>query len=195
LECSCAGFDAAAAGRAVRDNRLTTLPEALAGAGATAACAACRARLSEILARDDAALVAEGHLTPEEAYSGRPEPLPPAAAGAVPGTKVRTATRSLPLARSAPAPLPAALSRLTPGEKVALIEETLAALRPRLQADGGDCQFVALEDDRVLVRLSGRCVGCQQAGVTTEGIQQRLIERLGQFVRVLPVPPGARQAG
>jgi NifU-like protein len=187
--CRCIGIDVAKAARAVRDNRLTALADLLVSTGATAACGVCRATLEAVLARVDAELLAEGLLLREE--------LAPAAPPAAPARLVslgatRPAGRSLPLAQVAAAAKPAAPSRLTHAEKLALIEETLTEIRPRLQADGGDCELAGLEDDRVLVRLTGRCVGCQQASVTTEGIQQRLIERLGQFVRVVPLAPGAK---
>jgi NifU-like protein len=193
--CSCAGIDAAKAAREVRDNRLTAIEDLLACPGFAGACGVCRRTLEAVLARVDAELLAEGLLLPEEL-----SPAPLTAAPVTPVTPTglvslggsRPGGRPLPLLQVAAAPKPAAASRLTRDEKLALIEETIAALRPRLQADGGDCEFAGLEEDRVLVRLTGRCVGCQQASVTTEGIQQRLVERLGQFVRVVPVAPGAK---
>jgi len=75
-------------------------------------------------------------------------------------------------------------------EKVQKIEQTLAELRPAFQADGGDCELVAVEADRVLVRMTGACVGCQLAGATVQGVQARLMKELNQLVRVIPVPPG-----
>ena len=34
--------------------------------------------------------------------------------------------------------------------------------------------------------MTGACVGCQMASTTLDGIQQRIVEDLGEFVRVLP---------
>jgi len=76
-------------------------------------------------------------------------------------------------------------------EKRQVIAEVLEALRPAFQADGGDCELVAVEADRVLVRMSGACSGCHLAGATLQGLQSRLMARLQQLVRVIPVPAGA----
>jgi NifU-like protein len=73
---------------------------------------------------------------------------------------------------------------------VKVIEEVIAELRPGFQADGGDCQLVSVEPDRVLVRMTGACVGCQLAGATLQGLQGRLMARLNRLVRVIPIPAG-----
>ncbi len=72
-------------------------------------------------------------------------------------------------------------------EYIAAIEATLAELRPRLQADGGDCELVRVEGDVVRVRMTGACVGCQLASMTVLGVRMKLIERLGFPVKVVPV--------
>ena len=69
-------------------------------------------------------------------------------------------------------------SPLNTPEKVKVIEETVNELRPAFQADGGDCELVAVEADRVLVRMTGACVGCSLAGATVQGVQARLMQRL-----------------
>ncbi|MCC9624199.1 NifU family protein [Thalassospira sp. MA62] len=75
-------------------------------------------------------------------------------------------------------------------ERIGIINDVLAELRPNLQRDGGDCQLVKVEGNKVMVRLSGACVMCKLSSMTLEGIQARLIEELGQFVRVVPVMGG-----
>ena len=72
-------------------------------------------------------------------------------------------------------------------EHIAAIEATLAELRPRLKADGGDCEFVRVEGDVVRVRMAGACVGCQLASMTVLGVRMKLIEKLGFPVKVIPV--------
>ncbi|MDJ0933239.1 MAG: NifU family protein [Breoghania sp.] len=42
----------------------------------------------------------------------------------------------------------------------------------------------------MLVRLSGACVMCKLASMTLEGIQSRMVEELGEFVRLVPVMGG-----
>ncbi|MCT8267409.1 NifU family protein [Afifella sp. JA880] len=74
-------------------------------------------------------------------------------------------------------------------EKFALVEEALEDIRRYIAGDGGDCQLVDIEDNKIMVRLTGACVGCQLAGVTIGGIQMRLMAKLGAPVRVIPVHP------
>ncbi len=65
-------------------------------------------------------------------------------------------------------------------------------IRPNLRRDGGDCEFVQVAGNKVMVKLSGACVFCKLSSATLEGIQARMVERLGEFVRLIPVPGGAK---
>ncbi|MDB5654461.1 MAG: putative NifU protein [Tardiphaga sp.] len=65
----------------------------------------------------------------------------------------------------------------------AVIEE----IRPNLQRDGGDCQLIEIDGSKVMVKLTGACVFCKLSSATLEGIQSRLVERLGELVRLIPV--------
>jgi Fe-S cluster biogenesis protein NfuA len=48
-----------------------------------------------------------------------------------------------------------------------LVEEALAIVRPRLQADGGNIKLIdVLDDGTVQVQLQGACHGCPMAGLT-----------------------------
>ena len=78
------------------------------------------------------------------------------------------------------------MGKLTNVQRIRLIEETLAKLRPQLQMDRGDVELVDVSGKDVIVNLVGACTGCQMASLTLNGIQQQLIEALGEFVRVLP---------
>lgn len=42
---------------------------------------------------------------------------------------------------------------------IKLIKQTIKKLRPYLNADGGDLDFVKFEDGIVYVRLLGACIG------------------------------------
>ncbi len=109
-------------------------------------------------------------------------------AGAPPARVRLVDMQRRPAAAKAPAahpPRPA--RRLDVPERLAAIEAALAELRPRLEADGGDCQLVGVEGDVVRVRMTGACVGCQLASMTVMGIRMRLIEKLGFPVKVIPV--------
>ena len=66
-------------------------------------------------------------------------------------------------------------------------EQIIAALeqvRPFLQRDGGDVEFVDYTEDKtVLVRLHGHCAGCPHAQMTIKmGIEQFLKDALGEAV-------------
>ena len=68
----------------------------------------------------------------------------------------------------------------------AVIEE----IRPALQRDGGDCELLKVEGSRVMVRLKGACMFCSLSAATLEGIQSRVVEELGELVRLIPVQGG-----
>ena len=55
------------------------------------------------------------------------------------------------------------------------IREAIGQIRPFLQRDGGDIEFVELtEDNTVRVRLQGHCAGCPGAQMTIKGTQRKL---------------------
>ena len=93
-------------------------------------------------------------------------------------------------AAPAPEPEPAkpAKAALTNLQRMRRIERTLEAIRPQLQADRGDIELVEVDFDKKIafVNLSGACSGCQMAAATLGGVQQRIMEDLGEFIRVLP---------
>ena len=44
------------------------------------------------------------------------------------------------------------------------VKETLDAFRPQLQADGGDMEFISIDDEnKVHLRLTGACGSCPMA--------------------------------
>ncbi len=57
------------------------------------------------------------------------------------------------------------------------IREALNTIRPVLQRDGGDIEFVELTEDNVVrVRLQGHCAGCPGARMTLKGIVERVLK-------------------
>lgn len=55
------------------------------------------------------------------------------------------------------------------------IKEVLETVRPALQADGGDVEFIDFNDGVVIVRLKGACGTCPMSTVTLkQGIEKRL---------------------
>lgn len=80
----------------------------------------------------------------------------------------------------------------TETDRIRLIQEVIEDIRPNLRRDGGDCELVEVDGNRVMVRLSGACVFCKLSSATLEGIQSRIVERLGELVRLIPVMGGVR---
>ncbi len=85
---------------------------------------------------------------------------------------------------------PVAHATASSAEHIAIIKEVLDEIRPNLKRDGGDCEFICIEGNKIIVRMSGACVFCKLAGMTIEGIQAKIVERLGVLMRVVPAPPG-----
>ena len=57
------------------------------------------------------------------------------------------------------------------------IKDALENIRPFLQRDGGDVEFVEYTEDKVVkVRLQGRCAGCPGATMTIKGVIERLLK-------------------
>jgi NifU-like protein len=91
-----------------------------------------------------------------------------------------------PTAGTTPLPVQAGRPRLTTVERIRRIEAVLDSVRPTLQRDHGDVELVDVDGRQVYVKMRGACAGCQMAAVTLEGIQERMVEALGEFVRVIP---------
>jgi NifU-like protein len=82
--------------------------------------------------------------------------------------------------------------KLTNYQRIRKIEETLEAIRPMLQRDHGDVTLVEVDGKKIYVDLTGACRGCAMEAATLGGVQQKLIEALGELVQVLPVAALAR---
>jgi Fe-S cluster biogenesis protein NfuA len=57
------------------------------------------------------------------------------------------------------------------------VEEAIKKIRPMLQADGGDVEFVDVEDGVVKVRLQGACAGCPMSQMTVKNGIERLLKQ------------------
>ena len=57
------------------------------------------------------------------------------------------------------------------------IEKALEKIRPSLVADGGDVEFVSVEDGIVKVKLQGACSGCPMSQMTLKMGIERLIKQ------------------
>jgi Fe-S cluster biogenesis protein NfuA len=57
------------------------------------------------------------------------------------------------------------------------VQEALTKIRPVLQRDGGDIEFVEMTDDNVVkVRLQGHCAGCPGAQITLKMIVEQILK-------------------
>ena len=57
------------------------------------------------------------------------------------------------------------------------IKDALEQIRPFLQRDGGDIEFVELTADNVVnVRLQGHCAGCPGAQMTLRSVVERILK-------------------
>lgn len=67
--------------------------------------------------------------------------------------------------------------------------DALNQMRPQLQADGGDLEFVSFsEDGKVSVKLTGACGGCPMATMTLkQGVERFLKETIPEVTEVVQV--------
>ena len=57
------------------------------------------------------------------------------------------------------------------------IQEAIDKIKPMLQADGGDVEFVDYEDGIVKVRLQGACAGCPMSQMTVKNGIERVLKQ------------------
>lgn len=81
----------------------------------------------------------------------------------------------------------------TEADREQVIRAVIEEIRPNLKRDGGDCQLVAIDGTKIMVKLTGACLLCKLSAATLESIQARLVEKLGEFVRLIPVTGAPRR--
>ena len=66
------------------------------------------------------------------------------------------------------------------------VEKVLEAVRPFLQADGGDVELVDVTDDGIVkVRLTGACGSCPMSTMTLKmGVERKLKEEIAEVKSV-----------
>ncbi|MBU1260876.1 MAG: NifU family protein [Planctomycetes bacterium] len=67
------------------------------------------------------------------------------------------------------------------------VSEVIDGIRPMLQNDGGDIEFVDIDKDNVVkVRLQGACKGCPSAAMTLKiGVERLLKQRVPEVKEVI----------
>lgn len=158
LICKCFAVDAVLIEDTIRANNLTTVEEVANYTKAGGGCASCHEGIEEILAT----VMAESGQSFDPKVAGVPE------------------------VETTPETLVAGTSGMAIMKRIKRIETIIESIRPQLQADKGDIELVEVMGDTIYVNMTGACSGCQMAAQTLGGVQQRLIEDLGEFVKVLP---------
>lgn len=166
LVCKCFGIDAAMIERAVTVNNLTTLEEVTNYTKAGGSCQTCHEKIEEVL----------------EAVLAKQAAKPPEKSPLLPVADIKPAPAPAP---KADAPV-AAAPKMTNVQRMQAIMMAIEEIRPQLQRDGGDVELVDIDGKDIYVRLSGACTGCSQSASTMMGVQMKLVEKLGEFVRVKP---------
>jgi NifU-like protein len=168
LICKCFAVDAVLIEETIRINHLRTVEDVTHYTKAGGGCSACHEGIEEILTR---VLAESGIVFDPDAASMTAEPEP---------EPLRIAAKG----------------GLTTVQRIRKIEAVIESIRPNLRMDGGDAELVEVDGNSVYLKLTGACVGCGMAAMTIGGIQQRLMEELGEFLKVIPAdqtPKEARQ--
>jgi Fe-S cluster biogenesis protein NfuA len=65
------------------------------------------------------------------------------------------------------------------------VKKALEEVRPQLQADGGDLEYVGLDNGIVKVKLKGACSGCPMSTMTIQwGVENFLKKRVPEVKKV-----------
>ena len=174
LVCKCFAIDEVMIKDTIRANNLSTVEDVTNYTKAGGGCSSCHEGI-------------EGILT--EMLAERGEVFSP---GAVKSKKAKQKTPGL--VEIAPAAA-ATTGGMTLVQRIRKIEAVLEGLRPALKADGGDVELVDVEGRNVYVNLVGACNGCQMAAMTLGGVQQKLIEEMGEFIKVIPASERTVESG
>jgi NifU-like protein len=158
LVCKCFAVDEVLIEETIRANDLTTVEEVSHYTKAGGGCSSCHEGIEEILTR----VMAEAG-----------ETFDPNAV-------------AVPDVDTTPQTLVDGTSGMTTLKRIKRIETVIESIRPQLHMDKGDIELVEVIGDSIYVNMTGACSGCQMAAQTLGGVQQRLMEDLGEFIKVLP---------
>ena len=172
LVCKCFAIDDVMIRETIRANKLSTVEDVTNYTKAGGGCSSCHEGIENILTEE---LAARGEVFVPGGAAARK-----AAKKAKIAAKMQQSTPGLVTLDTSPS------GAMTLVQRIRKIEEVLEGLRPALQADGGDVELVDVDGKNIYVKLTGACSGCQMAAMTLGGVQQKLIEELGEFVRVIP---------
>ncbi|KKW47935.1 MAG: Nitrogen-fixing NifU domain protein [Candidatus Kaiserbacteria bacterium GW2011_GWA2_58_9] len=70
-------------------------------------------------------------------------------------------------------------------EMIKAVEEVLKQFQPLFEEHGGGAELMAVEEDEVVLRLIGNCVGCDAAGLHFgAGVELMIKERLPSIKKI-----------
>jgi len=76
---------------------------------------------------------------------------------------------------------------MTEAEMEEQVKLALNEIRPALQADGGDIDYLGMENGYVKVRLVGACSGCPSSTMTLQmGVERAIRQRVPEIKGVIP---------
>ena len=65
------------------------------------------------------------------------------------------------------------------------IKEIIEKIKPYLNQDGGDVEFVRFEDGICFVRLKGACAGCMFADITIQNtVEEMIVSEVPEVIKV-----------
>ena len=74
-------------------------------------------------------------------------------------------------------------------EKEEKVKEIIDKIRPFLISDGGDIEFIKIEDNIVYIKMIGACAGCAMLDFTLkDGIESAIMSEVQGIEGVVNVP-------
>ena len=68
------------------------------------------------------------------------------------------------------------------------IKEIIEKIRPYLNQDGGDVEFIKFENGICYVKLSGACAGCMFADMTLQNtVEEMIISEVPEVIKVMNI--------
>ena len=174
LVCKCFAVDEVMVRETIRANNLSSVEDVTNYTKAGGGCSACHEGIERLLSEE---LAARG-----EVFVAAPTKAKAKSKSGIVNLQAPAVAEPAAAASAAPA-----APKMTNLQRIRRIETVLESIRPTLQRDHGDVELLEVDGKNVYVKLTGACTGCQMASMTLSGIQQRLIEELGEFVKVIPV--------
>lgn len=175
LVCKCFAIDEVMVRDTIKANHLSSVEDVTNFTKAGGGCSSCHEKIESILTEE---LAARGEVFTPAPIIGKARNVVTLKKNAEP--------------EAAPVPAHAAgPAKLTTVQHIRRIELVLESIRPTLRRDHGDVELVDVDGKNIYVKLIGACTGCQLASATLGGIQQKLIEELGEFVKIIPVTSNA----